>query len=114
MAFVRVEPSEPEFVIVTDLDRPAPRPDPRLEAERVASALGEVIGNAPRGVTRGVSRRGFLQGVGAASTVALSGGYLLKIVAPERVDALAGWRSSQPHPATMPTARATCSRCADR
>jgi uncharacterized protein (DUF1501 family) len=102
MAFVRVEPSDPEYeaddllprraatvpspVTVTDLDRPAPRPDPRIEAERVASALGEVIGSQPRGV----SRRGFLQGVGAASTVALAGGYLLKVAAPERVDALAG------------------------
>src|SRR5258708_38197046 len=78
----RVAP--PRVVAPSPLDRPALRAHPRVEAERVASAIEDVIG----GKTRGVSRRGFLQGMGAASTVALAGGYVLNIAAPERADAL--------------------------
>jgi uncharacterized protein (DUF1501 family) len=99
MAFVRVETIEvdltddllprrvgarPDDVELSSLDLPALPADPRVEADEVAAAIGDVIASEPRGV----SRRGFLQGVGAASTVALAGGYLLKVAAPDRADAL--------------------------
>ncbi|MDQ1467333.1 MAG: hypothetical protein QOH10_1748 [Actinomycetota bacterium] len=88
MAFVRVEPSEPAFNVDDLLPHrfPVLRADTQIEVERVVSAVGELIATEPRGV----SRRGFLQGVGAASTVALAGGYLLNVAAPDRVDALVG------------------------
>ena len=68
MAFVRVDLTAAEQHEDDLLPRrtPAPRPDPRIEAGKVASAIGDVIASEPRGV----SRRGFLQGMGAASTVA--------------------------------------------
>jgi uncharacterized protein (DUF1501 family) len=99
MAFVRVDLTEIELpdddllprraaapAPRSPLDRPAPPPNPRVEAERVAVALSDVIASEPRGV----SRRGFLQGMGAASTVALAGGYVLNLAAPERAYALDG------------------------
>ncbi|HEX4493833.1 MAG TPA: DUF1501 domain-containing protein [Acidimicrobiia bacterium] len=97
---MRVEPLETDLIDLDDLlparvrarrivelapdDRPAEAPDRRIEADQVAAAVGDVLASEPRGV----SRRGFLQGVGAASTVALAGGYLMKVAAPERADAL--------------------------
>jgi len=108
MAFVHVEPTEPDVSLTDDLlprrapatepsplDRAAEPADARAEADRVAAAVGEVIASEPRGV----SRRGFLQGVGAASSVALAGGYLLKVAAPERADAA---QAAGDHPVLPP------------
>ena len=99
MAIVRIESSDPNHhaddllpsrhpaqSAVSPLDRPAERPHPRVEAGKVASALTDVIS----GESYGVSRRGFLQGMGAASTVAVAGGYMLKIAAPDRAGAVIG------------------------
>jgi uncharacterized protein (DUF1501 family) len=99
MAFVRIESSDPNHheddllptrrparPAVSPLDRPAERPHPRVEAGKVASALTDVIS----GESYGVSRRGFLQGMGAASTVAVAGGYMLNIAAPDLASAATG------------------------